>query len=231
MPEAFASHVRNWLNVCRSLTSGGAPDPVEQLFIFQTLLGAWPISEDRLEAYLEKAFREAKVHTTWVEPDSEHEAAVKRFARALYTHRDFLRTFEPFQREVARVGDRMALGQLLLKLTVPGVPDIYQGDELPNLSLVDPDNRRPVDWEERRAALADPPPKLRVIQRTLALRISGAYEPVEAGPDTVAFTRGGDVFVSARLRGDAPLQMPAGAWSDVLELPYDEFGIALLKRT
>ena len=67
----------------------------------------------------------------------------------------------------------MALGQLLLKLTVPGVPDIYQGDELLNLSLVDPDNRRPVDWDERRAALADPPPKLRVIQRTLALRISG----------------------------------------------------------
>ena len=91
----------------------------------------------------------------------------------------------------------MALGQLLLKLTVPGVPDIYQGDELLNLSLVDPDNRRPVDWEARRAALADPPPKLRVIQRTLALRRhgGGSYEPVDAGPDTVAFLRGGDVFV------------------------------------
>ena len=103
----------------------------------------------------------------------------------------------------------MALGQLLLKLTVPGMPDIYQGDELLNLSLVDPDNRRPVDWAERRAALADPPPKLRVIQRTLALRISGAYEPVDAGPDTVAFLRGGDVFVSARLRGDAAARAAA----------------------
>jgi (1->4)-alpha-D-glucan 1-alpha-D-glucosylmutase len=229
MPEAFAGHVRNWLNVCRSLTSGGAPDPVEQLFIFQTLLGAWPISAERLEGYLEKALREAKVHTSWVEPDERHEAAVKRFARALYTHRDFLRTFEPFQREVASVGDRMALGQLLLKLTVPGVPDIYQGDELLNLSLVDPDNRRPVDWQERRAALADPPPKLRVIQRTLALGISGAYEPVDAGPDTVAFVRG-DAFVSARLRGDAPLQPPAGDWNDVLELDYAEYGIALFRR-
>ena len=230
MPDAFAGHVRNWLSVCRSLTSGGAPDPVEQLFIFQTLLGAWPISVERLEAYLEKALREAKVHTTWVEPNEAHEAAVKQFARALYTHRDFLRTFEPFQREVAEAGDRMALGQLLLKLTVPGVPDIYQGDELLNLALVDPDNRRPVDWEERRAALADPPPKLRVIQRTLALRISGAYEPVDAGPDTVAFLRGGDVFVSARLRGDAGLEPPPGDWDDVLELDYAQFGIALLKR-
>ena len=229
MPEAFAGHVRNWLSVCRSLTSGGAPDPVEQLFIFQTLLGAWPISVERLEAYLEKALREAKVHTSWVEPNEVHEAAVKQFARALYTHRDFLRTFEPFQREVAEAGDRMALGQLLLKLTVPGVPDIYQGDELLNLSLVDPDNRRPVDWSERRAALADPPPKLRVIQRTLALRISGAYEPVDAGPDTVAFLRG-DVFVSARLRGDAALEPPPGEWDDVLELDYAQFGIALLKR-
>ena len=230
MPDAFAEHVRTWLAVCRSLTSGGAPDPVEQLFIFQTLLGAWPISEERLEAYLEKALREAKVHTSWVDPDLEYEAAVKRFARALYSHRDFQRTFVPFQREVAALGDRMALGQLLLKLTVPGVPDIYQGDELPNLSLVDPDNRRPVDWAARRAALADPPPKLRVIQRALALGVSGAYEPVEAGPDTVAFTRGGDVFVSARLRGDAPLKPPPGEWEDVLGLPYDEFGIALLRR-
>ncbi len=231
MPEAFAQHVRNWLSVCRSLTSGGAPDPVEQLFIFQTLLGAWPISVERLEAYLEKAFREAKVHTSWVEPNEPHEAAVKRFARALYTHRDFLRTFEPFQRELAEAGDRMALGQLLLKLTVPGVPDIYQGDELLNLSLVDPDNRRPVDWDERRAALEDPPPKLRVIQRALALRVGGSYEPVDAGPDTIAFVRGGDVFVSARLRGDASLSPPPGDWTDVLELDYAKFGVALLKRT
>src|SRR4051794_12458796 len=121
MADAFASHVRNWLSVCRSLTSGGAPDPVEQLFIFQTLLGVWPISEERLAGYLEKAMREAKVNTNWVEPDEEHEAAVQAFARALLTHRDFLRTFEPFQRKVASEGDRTALGQLLLKLTVPGI--------------------------------------------------------------------------------------------------------------
>ena len=74
----MAVHVRRWLNVSRSLTSGGAPTPVEQYFIFQTLLGAWPISEERLAGYLEKAMREAKQHTNWIEPDERHEAAVQR---------------------------------------------------------------------------------------------------------------------------------------------------------
>src|SRR3954451_2711952 len=180
MADAFAAHARRWLSVCRSLTSGGAPTPVEQLFIFQTLLGAWPIEPERLEAYLEKAMREAKVHTNWVEPDAEHEAAVQAFARALYTHRPFLGDFEPFQREMAAAGERAALGQLLLKLTVPGVPDIYQGDELEDLSLVDPDNRRPVDWRARRAALADPPPKLRLIRRALAPRRPAPPPPPQA---------------------------------------------------
>ena len=236
MADAFAAHVRTWLTACRSLTSGGAPTPVEQHFIFQTLLGVWPISPERLEAYLEKAMREAKQHTTWVEPNVEHEAAVQRFARALLTHREFLRDFEPFQREVAEAGDRAALGQLLLKLTVPGIPDIYQGDELLCLSLVDPDNRRPVDWDARRAALADPPPKLQVIQRALALRarrpeaFEGSYEPVSAGPDVVAFLRGDAVFVAARLRGDASLELPPGDWADVLGLDFAEFGIALFER-
>jgi (1->4)-alpha-D-glucan 1-alpha-D-glucosylmutase len=225
MPDAFATHVRRWLASCRSLTAGGAPDPVEQLFIFQTLLGAWPISEERLAAYLEKALREAKAHTSWVSPDTEHERAVQAFAAALFTHRDFLRDFEPFQREVAQAGDRAALGQLLLKLTVPGVPDVYQGDELLNLSLVDPDNRRPVDWAARREALADPPPKLRLIQRALALRsrrpdaFAGVYEPLEAGEEACAFVRGGDVVACVWLRGDGAdvVTLPAGSWRDVLD--------------
>ena len=74
--------------------------------------------------------REAKQHTNWIEPDERHEAAVQSFAKALLTHREFLRDFEPFQRRVAEAGEAAALGQLLLKLTVPGIPDIYQGDEL-----------------------------------------------------------------------------------------------------
>ena len=223
MADEFAAHTRTWLNACRSLTSGGAPTLVEQHFIFQTLLGVWPISEDRLAQYLEKAMREAKQHTTWIAPDEAHEAAVQSFARALLTHRDFLRDFLPFQERVAEAGDRAALGQLLLKLTVPGVPDIYQGDELLCLSLVDPDNRRAVDWDARRAALEDPPPKLRLILRALALRaarpeaFAGSYEPLAAGPDAVAFVRGGDVVAGALLRG-APvsLTLPPGDWRDVL---------------
>jgi (1->4)-alpha-D-glucan 1-alpha-D-glucosylmutase len=249
MADAFATHVRGWLTACRSLTSGGAPTPVEQMLIFQTLLGAWPISAERLEAYLEKALREAKQQTNWVEPDEAHEAAVKGFARALFAHRDFLRSFEPFQREVAAAGDRAALGQLLLKLTVPGIPDVYQGDELLCLSLVDPDNRRPVDWEERRAALADPPPKLRLIQRALALRaqrpqaFAGSYEALEAGEQACAFVRGGEVVACAWLRGDGSdaIALPDGDWSDVLGERVlrgkvsvadlcGESGIALLSR-
>jgi (1->4)-alpha-D-glucan 1-alpha-D-glucosylmutase len=131
---------------------------------------------------------------------------------------------------------------LLLKLTVPGVPDIYQGDELLCLSLVDPDNRRAVDWDERRAALDDPPPKLRLILRALALRaerpaaFSGTYDPLPAGSDAVAFVRGDDVVAGALLRG-APisLALPAGKWRDVLgdrtvsgTVTLD--GIALLAR-
>jgi (1->4)-alpha-D-glucan 1-alpha-D-glucosylmutase len=242
MADEFARHVRTWLNVTRSLTSGGAPTPVEQYFIFQTLLGVWPISEERLAQYLEKAMREAKQHTTWVEVDEQHEEAVQRYARALLTHRDFLRDFVPFQERVAESGDKAALGQLLLKLTVPGIPDIYQGDELLCLSLVDPDNRRPVNWDERRAALEDPPPKLDLIRRALTLRaqrpdaFAGGYEPLRAGPDAVAFVRGGEVVAGALLRGEpVSLALPPGDWRDVLAertvsgtIALD--GIALLTR-
>jgi (1->4)-alpha-D-glucan 1-alpha-D-glucosylmutase len=167
--------------------------------------------------------REAKQHTSWIAPDERHEAAVQSFARALLTHREFLRDFEPFQRQVAEAGDRAALGQLLLKLTVPGVPDIYQGDELLCLSLVDPDNRRPVDWAQRRAALADPPPKLRLIMRALALRarrpeaFAGTYEPLRAGDRAVVFVRGGSVVAGALLRGEpVEVALPPGRWRDVL---------------
>jgi (1->4)-alpha-D-glucan 1-alpha-D-glucosylmutase len=242
MADEFAAHVRTWLNASRSLTSGGAPTPVEQYFIFQTLLGAWPISEDRLESYLEKAMREAKQHTSWVTVNETHEAAVQSFARALLTHRDFLRDFVPFQRRVAEAGDRAALGQLLLKLTVPGIPDIYQGDELLRLSLVDPDNRRAVDWDERRAALDDPPPKLDLIMRALALRaerpapFAGSYEPLQAGPEAVAFVRGGEVVAGVLVRGEpVALALPAGDWRDVLgegtvSGTFTLDGLALLAR-
>ena len=132
---------------------------------------------------MEKALREAKRTTNWIEPDEAHEAAVQAFVAALYEHEAFRADFEPFAAELALAGDRAALGQLLLKLTVPGLPDVYQGDELRSLSLVDPDNRRPVDWERRRrlldelrrgAAPTDESRKLWLIMRALVLRRSRA---------------------------------------------------------
>ena len=252
MPQAWAEHARRWLEACSVLPG---PDPVERYFVFQTLVGAWPIEPERLEAYMEKALREAKRTTSWVEPDERHEAAVLRFCRALYDHRPFLADFEPFAAEVARLGDRAGLAQLLLKLAVPGLPDVYQGDELLSLSLVDPDNRRAVDWERRSALLdevrsgaapTEETRKLWLIVRALVLRaarpdaFAGDYEPLAAGPDTIAFLRGGGaVLAAAAVRGDGgPVTLPAGRWRDVLgggereggDVPLGEHGIALLER-
>jgi (1->4)-alpha-D-glucan 1-alpha-D-glucosylmutase len=245
MAAEFAGFVR------RRLVPG--LDPVEQLLVFQTLLGAWPIAVERMEAYLEKALREGKRTSNWIEPDVEHEAQVKEFCRSLYAHRAFLDDFEPLQREVARAGDRAALGQTLLKLTCPGVPDIYQGDELVKLALVDPDNRRPVDWDARRRALAElragagptaETRKLWVIDHALTLRaerpdaFAGSYEPLEAADDVCAFVRGGGVVAAVTLRGDGhDVALPAGRWRDVLAdrtvaggVELGEHGIALLAR-
>jgi (1->4)-alpha-D-glucan 1-alpha-D-glucosylmutase len=194
-----------------------------------------------LEAYLEKALREAKLRTSWVEQDHAYEEAVKRHARALIAHRPFLDDFEPFAARVAAEGERAALGQLLLKLTSPGVPDVYQGDELLDLSLVDPDNRRPVDWAARRAALdhlrtgGEPRDygerKLQLIVAALALRARrpeafderGTYEPVDVGGGVVcAYVRGRVVLAVAPVRdcAGASLRLPAafhGAWRSVID--------------
>jgi (1->4)-alpha-D-glucan 1-alpha-D-glucosylmutase len=231
MAEEWEAHVRGWLELTSEVTG---PDHGERYLVFQTLAGAWPIGPERLDGYLEKALREAKRATSWIEPDEEHEAAVKAYARGLIELPEFRTDFDPFVAELAAAGERAALGQLLLKLTVPGLPDIYNGDELPLLSLVDPDNRRPVDWEARREALAalrrgeDADPKLLLIVRALELRarrpeaFSGAYAPVEAGDDVVAFARGeGEVLVVVPVRSSqgTTLQLPddlAGAWRDVL---------------
>ena len=237
MAEAWSTCVRRWYELTDALVEDGAPDGHERYLIFQTLAGVWPISADRLTGYLEKALREAKRNTNWVDQNHSWEDRVKRFAVALLTHAPFLDSFEPFVAEVGAVGERAALGQLLLKLTVPGVPDVYQGDELIDLSLVDPDNRRPVDWDARRAALADlqsgaeptrETTKLHVISRALDLRArrpspfgpGGTYTPLDAGPDVCAFTRGDDevlVVVALRRRaGGASLPVAVGRYRDVL---------------
>jgi (1->4)-alpha-D-glucan 1-alpha-D-glucosylmutase len=238
MADEWAGAVRSWFAVNAELRSDGAPTPAEELLIYQTLVGAWPIEADRLESYLEKALREAKVSSNWIDPDLEHEAAVKAFAVALLDHGPFRYGFDAVAARVAELGERVALAQTLLKLTVPGLPDVYQGDELWALSLVDPDNRRPVDWAARRDALAalreGAPPtretaKLHLVAAALDLRrrrpeaFAGDYTPVPAGGDVVAFLRGDAVLVAAAVRdaatGAAGWELPpaaAGRWRDVL---------------
>jgi (1->4)-alpha-D-glucan 1-alpha-D-glucosylmutase len=194
-------------------------DPNEDELLWQTLVGAWPIEAERVEGYMEKALREAKVNTNWAEPNEEHERRVRETVRrVVHAPPD---GFEEFAARVAELGRRNALGMTLLKATVPGAADVYQGDELESLNLVDPDNRRPVDFDARRRALADPPPKLHVLREALALRARrqlGEYRPLDAGKDACAFLRGDDVAVVVPLRGQDPPALPlSGEWRDLLD--------------
>ena len=235
LPDAWREHVRRWFELTEPLIRDGAPDDVERYFLFQTLAGAWPIGRERLEAYMEKALREAKRNTNWVDQNADWEAAVKRFCGALYDEPEFRADFEPFAAQLAHAGDRIALRMVALKLTAPGLPDIYQGDELPYRALVDPDNRRPVDWRLHQAMLSrlmgGSPPGAHTRKLFLTLRLLGlrarrpaafgtGYEPLEAGPRACAYLRGeGAVLVAVALGGDHPegeLELPAGRWRDVI---------------
>ena len=210
IPDEWAAAVRRW----RDLT-GGMDDPNEEYLVWQTLVGAWPIVPGRLQRYLEKAMREGKRTTNWIEPNERHEARVHEFVRGLYGNHDFLDDFEPFVQRVMRMGEHASLGALLLRLTSPGVPDIYQGDSLWSLNLVDPDNRRQVNWKHHVSALAERTPtretmKLHLTRRVLHLRanhpdaFAGSYEPLDLGPDRVGFVRGGRIRVVVPLRfGDS----------------------------
>ncbi|HET8672421.1 MAG TPA: hypothetical protein VFL87_02205, partial [Thermoleophilaceae bacterium] len=172
-------------------------------------------------------------NTNWIEPDLAYEEAVKAVLRRIGASRDFLDDFEPFAARVGAAGERVALAQVVLKLTSPGVPDIYRGDELGFRALVDPDNRRPVDWDRRRDLLAhvkgasSAPEefdlrKLWLTERLLALRaerpaaFAGSYEPLDAGPDVCAFVRAGELQVAAAIREGATLPAPPPGWRDLL---------------
>jgi (1->4)-alpha-D-glucan 1-alpha-D-glucosylmutase len=201
LADEWAERVRRWPQL---------EDPTESYLAYQTLVGAWPLELERLEAYMEKALREAKRNTSWVDPNEEHERRVREFCSTLYEDAGWLADFEPFAARVAEEGRRIALGMTLLKLTVPGVPDIYQGDELECFSLVDPDNRRPVDWELRRRLLRErSDDKLELIRRVLAVRDElGSYMPIKAGPDVVAFHRGPAWLVVVPLRAGGSKRIP-----------------------
>jgi (1->4)-alpha-D-glucan 1-alpha-D-glucosylmutase len=169
MPALWRLRLRDWKRFNRRhkrlVNEQPAPSPNDEYLLYQTLIGAWPahpLSDkgdnywktfcDRIEAYMLKAIREAKRNTSWVNRNTEYEAAVSSFVKALLdpaAKNRFLNDFVPFQRRVARIGLWNSLSQTLLKLACPGVPDIYQGNELWDFNLVDPDNRRPVDYIRR----------------------------------------------------------------------------------
>jgi (1->4)-alpha-D-glucan 1-alpha-D-glucosylmutase len=171
LPEEWNDSLHLWreLNHDKKTKVAGelAPDGNEEYLLYQTLVGAWPFGElsaeahtqfvSRIQEYMNKALKEAKVHTSWVSADEEYESAVREFvARILEPgeQNQFLREFAPFQQRIARAGIFNSLSQTLLKITAPGVPDFYQGTEVWNLSLVDPDNRRPVDYARNRELLS-----------------------------------------------------------------------------
>jgi len=220
-----------------------SPDPATGQFLWQNIFGVWPASgevsselRDRLHGYTEKAIREAAWHTSWTDPDTAFEDAVHRWLDTVLDGPVASQLTE-FVAQLNPHASSDALGQKLLALTVPGIPDVYQGTELWDDSLVDPDNRRPVDYQVRRAALNElQHPKIRVVSTALRLRrsrpdsfLQGAYLPVladgEASDHVMAFLRGDDILVAVtrwtlRLAetgwGNTVLPLPAGAWTDRL---------------
>ncbi|WP_295878952.1 malto-oligosyltrehalose synthase [uncultured Thiohalocapsa sp.] len=233
LPAAWAARTQRWALLNRRLHRSGdagerLPETATEYLFYQTLLGIWPLDSidgddgdalpaegvlgalrSRVASYMLKAAREAKLHTAWTHADGDYEAALTAFVEAAMDadrSAAFLTDFAAFARPIARLGMLNSLAMTLLRLTAPGVPDIYQGTELWDLSLVDPDNRRPVDFHRRRELLgelrATPQPrapawdaadgrgKLHLIQRTLALRAarpalftSGSYQALAvSGP-------------------------------------------------
>jgi (1->4)-alpha-D-glucan 1-alpha-D-glucosylmutase len=177
IPEQWARHVRLWSHALRArrgdVEATAPPDRNDEYFFYQLLAGSWPVEalsggsldetmvrdySERVKQAMRKFMREAKVRSNWAAPNIEYEDAVLAFVDGALDFRGseaFLSVFLPFEQHLARLGIENSLVQTVLKLTAPGVPDVYQGSELWDLSLVDPDNRRPVDYEKRRRMLAD----------------------------------------------------------------------------
>jgi len=237
VPSLWAEFVSRWEATTPS------PEPATGLFLWQNIFGVWPASgviteelRGRLHAYGEKAIREAAWHTSWNDPDVDFEESVHRWLDAVLDG--------PVARELTSLVVRLeshaendALGQKLLALTAPGIPDIYQGTELWDDSLVDPDNRRAVDYTARREALKSlQHKKLRVVKAALHARrdrpdtfLRGGYHPVlaagSAADHVVAFRRADDVLVAVvrwtvHLEeagwGDTVVTVPDGSWTDAL---------------
>jgi len=216
IPDCWGKAVAAWSEHNTRHRTNGFPDRNMEYLFYQTLVGAWPIEAERAAVYMEKASREAKVHTSWTSPNKAYDEALRRFVERALADPGFVAQVERFVDPLVFPARLTSLAQTLLKLTCPGVPDIYQGAELWTTSLVDPDNRRPVDYETRRRLLAqlerESPegilarmdeglPKLWVIRQALHLRrrlpqafgVKGDYRPLPAtgarAGHVVAFTR------------------------------------------
>jgi (1->4)-alpha-D-glucan 1-alpha-D-glucosylmutase len=154
IPDRWSEAVRRWAEINDRYRRENLPDRNTEYLLYQTLVGAWPIETDRVLAYMEKASREAKTHTSWTNPNPAYEDALRAFIEGIMNHPPFTTDLQEFVKPLVEPGRINSLAQTLLKLTAPGVPDFYQGTELWDLSLVDPDNRRPVDYQKRRRFLA-----------------------------------------------------------------------------
>lgn len=222
IPDEWAAAVRRWAAMNDRYRTQEMPDRNIEYLLYQSLVGAWPLPAERAVAYVDKAAKEAKTHTSWIAPDPAYDEALRSFVHSILSDEGFTADLKAFVEPLIEPGWVNSLTQCLLKLTAPGVPDIYQGCELWNYSLVDPDNRRPVDYGLRRRLLealtdatpeeawASPEqggPKLFLTQRALDVRrrypgafgAEGTYTPVEItgerSDNIVAFRRGDDVVV------------------------------------
>jgi (1->4)-alpha-D-glucan 1-alpha-D-glucosylmutase len=218
----------------------------DEYHYYQALIGIWPgkVTADlaeRLKAYMLKAAREAKLRTSWINPDADYEKALERFVEQSLQNESFIRDLDTTVATVARVGEVVSLSQALVKVASPGVPDYYQGTEILDFSLVDPDNRRPVDYALRKKMLDKPTGKLHVIRQGLEVRrkyphlFHGArYTPLYADggreDNIIAFSLADAkdcvVAVAPRLFahllesdkpwGESSLALPAGEFLDVM---------------
>ncbi len=203
-PEEWRAQIRRWSSInepARSLSQGlSAPDRLDEWMFYQALVGAWPAEAladpvpaaapadlvDRMSVFMMKAVKEAKRRTSWLHENTEYETAVQRFVHAALAGdraADFLSSFVPFQRRLAWFGMFGSLSELVLRLASPGVPDVYQGAELWNFALVDPDNRRPVDFELRKTVLMQLLPTVEAAESARRGRrdqADGLRDPLEA---------------------------------------------------
>jgi (1->4)-alpha-D-glucan 1-alpha-D-glucosylmutase len=246
VPAVWEAAVGRWRARAERGWRGIEPDRILEYAAWQTLVGTWPLPLDRAQRWAEKASREARQRTSWRRHDAANEAARARWLEHVYAAETLVSELEGFAARLRPHGDRNSLAQLLLKLAAPGIPDFYQGCELRDDSLVDPDNRRPVDLALRAtrlrelAALRRPPPvddlslaKLWTSHRVLDLRrrepalFDAPYHALAAtGPHAhrvFAFARG-DALIAVLPRlgvhadgwRDTRLSLPDGAWRNVL---------------